>query len=61
MTDYIIQLQQHLVLQAINIKLQLYPTVDKLKVLSPYEIYSVHTPKVSPYTIEHVICDLGWC
>ena len=30
--------------------------VDKPKILSPYEIYSVHTPEVSPHTIEHVIC-----
>ena len=30
--------------------------VDKPKILSPYEIYSVHTPEVSPHTIECVIC-----
>ena len=30
--------------------------VDKPKILSPYEIYSVHTPEVSPHTIERVIC-----
>ena len=51
----------HFALQAINIKLQLYPMVDKPKILSPYEIYSVHTPEVSPHTIEHVICVFGWC
>ena len=30
--------------------------VDKPKILSPYEIYSVHTSEVSPHTIERVIC-----
>ena len=30
--------------------------VDKPKILSPYEIYSVHTPEVSSHTIECVIC-----
>ena len=49
----------HFVLQAINIKLQLYPTVDKPKILSPYEIYSVHTPEVSPHTIECVFVGFG--
>ena len=49
----------HFVLQAINIQLQLYPTVDKPKILSPYEIYFVHTPEVSPHTIEYVFCVFG--
>ena len=30
--------------------------VDKPKILSLYVIYSVHTPEVSPHTIECVIC-----
>ena len=33
--------------------------VDKPKILSPYEIHSVHTPEVSSHTIEHVICVFG--
>ena len=33
--------------------------VDKPKILSSYEIHSVHTPEVSSHTIEHVICVFG--
>ena len=33
--------------------------VNKPKILSPLKIYSVHTPEVSPHTIEHVICVFG--
>ena len=36
--------------------LQLYQTVTNLRFEVPFEIYSVHTPEVSPHTIEHVIC-----
>ena len=33
--------------------------VDKPKILSPYEIYSVHIPEISPHTIECVFCVFG--
>ena len=36
--------------------LQLYQTATKLRFEVPFEIYSVHTPEVSPHTIERVIC-----
>ena len=51
----------HFVLQAININYNSILQFTNLKILSSYEIYFVHTPEVSPHTIECVICDLGWC
>ena len=51
--EHILQLCLHFVL---HLKLQLYLTVNKPKITSSFEVYSVHTSEVSPHTIEHVIC-----
>ena len=49
----------HFVLQAININCNSILQLTNQKILSPYKIYSVHTPEVSPHTIECVICVFG--